>query len=78
MPTGDEEANHLRPRQRRAAVILRRQLFYSLQFHQGGGHHIYLTTRHDGDAKQVPTGGGSAFFPRWGMPGVAKNNLFFL
>ncbi len=66
MLTGIEEANHLRPRQRRAAVILRRQLFYSLQFHQGGGHHIYLTTRHGGDAKQVPTGGRQCFLPALG------------
>ncbi|MBO6171174.1 MAG: PD40 domain-containing protein [Desulfovibrio sp.] len=36
-----------------------------------GGHGIYLTTRHGGDAKQVPTG-GAAYFPRWGMPGGAK------
>ena len=35
------------------------------------GHGIYLTTRHGGDAKQVPTG-GSAYFPRWGLPGGAK------
>ena len=36
------------------------------------GHGIYLTTRHGGDAKQVPTGGGSVYFPRWGMPGQQK------
>ena len=47
--------------------------FIAFSSTRGGGHHIYLTTRHGGDAKQVPTGGGNAFFPRWGMPGVAKN-----
>ncbi len=46
--------------------------FIAFSSTRGGGHHIYLTTRHGGDAKQVPTGGGNAFFPRWGMPGVAK------
>ena len=39
---------------------------------RGGGRGIYLTTRHGGDAKRVPTGGGPASFPRWGMPGAAK------
>lgn len=41
---------------------------------RGGGRGIYLTTRHGGDAKQVPTGGGQASFPRWGMPVNAPNN----
>ena len=35
---------------------------------RGGSRGIYLTTRHGGDAKKVPTGGGAASFPRWGMP----------
>ena len=39
---------------------------------RGGGRGIYLTTRHGGDAKQVPTGGGAASFPRWGMPVTQK------
>ncbi|BAV92567.1 PD40 domain-containing protein [Candidatus Desulfovibrio trichonymphae] len=33
-----------------------------------GGGGIYLTTRHGGDAKQVPTGGGPSSFPRWSVP----------
>lgn len=33
-----------------------------------GARQIFLITRHGGDAKKVPTGGGDASFPRWGMP----------
>ena len=39
---------------------------------RGGSRGIYLTTRHGGDAKKVPTGGGAVSFPRWGMPGGKK------
>lgn len=35
---------------------------------RAGGRNLYLITRHGGDAKQVPTGGGLCSFPRWGMP----------
>lgn len=42
--------------------------FIAFSSTRGGGHNLYLTTRHGGDAKKVPTGGGNAFFPRWGMP----------
>lgn len=33
---------------------------------RSGQKQIYLTTRHGGDAKLVPTGGGDASFARWG------------
>ncbi len=46
--------------------------FISFSSSRGGSRGIYLTTRHGGDAKQVPTGGGPASFPRWGMPGAQK------
>ncbi|MBQ3060521.1 MAG: PD40 domain-containing protein [Desulfovibrio sp.] len=39
---------------------------------RGGERSIYLTTRHGGDAKRVPTGAGAAAFPRWGMPVTGK------
>ncbi|MDR1855872.1 MAG: translocation protein TolB [Desulfovibrio sp.] len=42
--------------------------FIAFSSSRGGRRGIYLTTRHGGDAKQVPTG-GSASFPRWNMPG---------
>ena len=42
--------------------------FIAFSSSRGGQRGIYLTTRHGGDAKKVPTGGGAAFFPRWGMP----------
>ena len=46
--------------------------FIAFSSSRGGGRGIYLITRHGGDAKRVPTGGGNASFPRWGMPGVQK------
>ncbi|MBD5641394.1 MAG: translocation protein TolB [Desulfovibrio sp.] len=46
--------------------------FIAFSSSRGGSRGIYLTTRHGGDAKQVPTGGGQAFFPRWGMPAKGK------
>lgn len=42
--------------------------FIAFASSRGGSRGIYLTTRHGGDAKKVPTGGGAASFPRWGMP----------
>lgn len=42
--------------------------FIAFSSSRGGTRGIYLTTRHGGDAKQVPTGGGACYFPRWGMP----------
>ena len=42
--------------------------FIAFSSSRGGQRGIYLTTRHGGDAKKVPTGGGAAYFPRWGMP----------
>lgn len=42
--------------------------FIAFTSSRGGSRGIYLTTRHGGDAKKVPTGGGDASFPRWGMP----------
>lgn len=33
---------------------------------RSGKQQIYLTTRHGGEAKLLPTGGGNASFPRWG------------
>ncbi len=42
--------------------------FLAFSSDRGGKRQIYLTTRHGGDAKLVPTGGGEASFPRWGMP----------
>ena len=35
---------------------------------RGGGRQRYLITRHGGESKKVPTGGGDCSFPRWGMP----------
>jgi len=40
--------------------------FIAFSSTRGGGHGIYLTTRHGGDAKRVPAG-NAAFFPRWGL-----------
>lgn len=36
-----------------------------------GVKQVYLTTRHGGDAKKVPTGNGAATFPRWGKLPIA-------
>ena len=33
---------------------------------RSGTQQIYLTTRHGGPAKHLPTGAGNAAFPRWG------------
>ncbi|MBR3880377.1 MAG: PD40 domain-containing protein, partial [Mailhella sp.] len=33
---------------------------------RSGKQQIYLTTRHGGEAKHLPTGPGNAAFPRWG------------
>ena len=33
---------------------------------RSGVSQIYLTTRHGGESRHVPTGGGNACFPRWG------------
>ena len=46
--------------------------FIAFASSRGGARGIYLITRHGGDAKRVPTGGGNASFPRWCMPGVQK------
>jgi TolB protein len=42
--------------------------FIAFASSRGGSRGIYLTTRHGGDAKLVPTGGGGAAFPRWDVP----------
>lgn len=42
--------------------------FIAFTSSRAGGRQIYLITRHGGDAKKVPTGGGDASFARWGMP----------
>jgi len=41
--------------------------FLAFSSTRGGKRQIYLTTRHGGDAKLVPTGGSEASFPRWGI-----------
>ena len=46
--------------------------FIAFASSRGGALGVYLITRHGGDAKRVPPGGGNASFPRWGMPGVQK------
>lgn len=46
--------------------------FIAFASSRGGVRGVYLTTRHGGDAKKVPTGNGSASFPRWGMPTGGK------
>ncbi len=40
--------------------------FIAFTSNRGGQNQIYLTTRHGGDPKKVPTGSGDASFPRWG------------
>ena len=40
--------------------------FIAFTSNRSGPNQIYLTTRHGGDAKKVPTGSGDASFPRWG------------
>lgn len=40
--------------------------FLAFTSNRTGPKQIYLMTRHGGDAKLVPTGGGGASFPRWG------------
>ncbi len=40
--------------------------FLAFTSNRSGQKQIYLMTRHGGDAKLVPTGGGNASFPRWG------------
>ena len=41
--------------------------FIAFMSTRSGQPQIYLTTRHGGDAKRVPTGNGDARFPAWGM-----------
>ncbi len=41
--------------------------FIAFMSTRSGQPQIYLTTRHGGDAKRVPTGSGDARFPAWGM-----------
>ena len=41
--------------------------FIAFMSTRSGQPQIYLTTRHGGDAKRVPTGGGDARFPAWGI-----------
>ena len=40
--------------------------FLAFTSDRSGQKQIYLTTRHGGDPKKVPTGAGDATFPRWG------------
>lgn len=40
--------------------------FIAYVSNRSGKKQIYLTTRHGGDPKHVPTGGGNVSFPRWG------------
>ena len=47
--------------------------FLAFTSNRSGVKQIYLITRHGGDPKLVPTGGGEASFPRWGMPGVPRS-----
>ena len=46
--------------------------FIAFSSSRGGSRGIYLTTRHGGDAKKVPTGDGQALFPRWGLTEPSK------
>ena len=41
--------------------------FIAFMSTRSGQPQIYLTTRHGGDAKRVPTGSGDARFPAWGI-----------
>jgi TolB protein len=41
--------------------------FIAFTSSRGGARRIYLTTRHGADPKPLPTGGGDASFPRWGI-----------
>ena len=41
--------------------------FVAFTSDRNGPKQIYLITRHGGDPKRVPTGGGDASFARWGM-----------
>lgn len=41
--------------------------FLAFTSNRSGVKQVYLITRHGGDAKLVPTGGGDASFPRWGL-----------
>lgn len=42
--------------------------FIAFTSNRSGSNKIYLITRHGGDAKLLPTGGGESSFPRWGKP----------
>lgn len=46
--------------------------FIAFTSSRGGSRGIYLTTRHGGEAKRVPTGGGPASFPRWGLSSAGR------
>ena len=41
--------------------------FLAFSSSRSGTKQIYLTTRHGGPAKRVPTGPGNVTFPAWGM-----------
>lgn len=46
--------------------------FLAFSSTRGGKRQVYLTTRHGGDPKLVPTGSGDAAFPRWGLTAPRK------
>ena len=72
MVTGQERQVSFGPGSDEQPSFCADSYFIAFSSSRGGQRGIYLTTRHGGDAKKVPTGNGPAFFPRWGMPGGHK------
>ena len=72
MVTGEERQVTFGPGSDEQPSFCADSYFIAFTSSRGGGRNIYLTTRHGGDAKKIPTGGGSASFPRWGQGGEKK------
>lgn len=66
MATGQETQVSFGPGSDEQPSFCADSYFIAFSSTRGGGHGIYLTTRHGGEAKRVPAG-NSAFFPRWGL-----------
>ena len=66
MMTGSDQQISFGPGRDEQPAFAPDSYFVAFTSTRSGTSQIYLTTRHGGEAKHVPTGSGNASFPSWG------------
>ena len=66
MMTGSDQQISFGPGRDEQPAFAPDSYFVAFTSTRSGTSQIYLTTRHGGEAKHVPTGPGNASFPSWG------------